>query len=98
MKKSFIYVGSIVLLTRCYSFDKEIAIKEFQALKPDCEIVKIADHECDGTLGDCWYVDFKYKTADSEIVYDTTLQYWKVDDKWIISKEKVTEDIRSTSH
>ena len=98
MKKSFIYIGAIVLLTRCYSFDKEIAIKEFQALKPDCEIVKMVDYECDGTFGECWYVDFKYKTAGSEIVQDTTLQYWKVDDKWITRKEKVTEDIRSTSH
>ena len=98
MKKSLIYVGLIVLLTRCYSFDKEIAIKEFQALKPHCEILKTVDYECDGTLGECWYVNFKYKIADSEIVYDTTLQYWKMDDKWITSKEKVTEDIKSTSH
>jgi hypothetical protein len=74
-------------VTGCYSFDKEVALKEFKELKPNCEIVKVTDYECDGTLGGCWYVEFKYKKPDSETVSDTTLQYWNVDDKWITRAE-----------
>jgi|688.fasta_scaffold356643_3 hypothetical protein len=31
--------------------------------------------------------EFKYKRINSETIYDTTLQYWKVDDKWITKRE-----------
>lgn len=74
-------------LTSCYSFEKEVALKEFKELKPACEIIKMTDYECDGTLGECWYVQFNYKCADSMTEQDTTLQYWNVDDKWITKKE-----------
>jgi hypothetical protein len=80
-------IGLLSLLTGCYSFDKEVALQEFKELKPNCEIIKMTDYECDGTLGECWYVEFKYKHGDSGTVYDTTLQYWKVDDKWVTKKE-----------
>jgi hypothetical protein len=80
--------GLLFLLTGCYSFEKEAALKEFKELKPNCEIVEMTDYECDGTLGECWYVEFKYKLADSETVFDTTLQYWKVDDKWMTKKSR----------
>lgn len=86
------YFGLLGLLTSCYSFDKEVAINEFKKLKPNCEIVKILDYECDGTFGDCWYVDFKYKEANSEITYDTTLQYWRRNDKWITRRQKMNDD------
>jgi hypothetical protein len=75
------------LLTGCYSFDKEVALKEIKELKPNCEIIEMVDYECDGTLGTCWYVEFKYKNKDSNTVYDTTLQYWEVDNKWITKAE-----------
>jgi hypothetical protein len=74
-------------MTSCYSFEKQVALKEFSELKPDCEIVRMVDYECDGTVGECWYVEFKYKKADSETGYDTTLQYWKVKDKWVTKRE-----------
>lgn len=81
------YILSLLnLLTGCYSFDKEVALNEFKELKPNCEIVKMTDYQCDGTLGECWYVEFKYKRADSNTVYDTTLQYWKVENLWIRQK------------
>lgn len=86
--------GVFIFLTSCYSFDKEVALKEFKELKPDCEIVKMTDYQCDGTLGECWYVEFKYKKPDSGATYDTTLQYWKVKDKWVTKREfnKLTKD------
>jgi hypothetical protein len=80
-------IGLMSLLTGCYAFDKEVARKQFSELKPNCEVIEMTDYACDGTLGECWYVEFKYKRAGSETVYDTTLQYWKVDDKWITKKE-----------
>ena len=80
-------IGLLSLLASCYSFDKEIALKEFSKLKPNCEIVKMTDYECNGTLGECWYVEFKYKRVGSETANDTILQYWKVDDKWITKNE-----------
>jgi hypothetical protein len=83
------YFGLFCLMTSCYSFEKEVALKEFKELKPNCEIVKMVDYECDGTLGECWYVEFKYKKPDSKVVYDTTLQYWFRDDKWITRKEEL---------
>jgi len=86
------FIAPLILMTGCYSFDKEVALKEFKELKPDCEIVKMVDYECDGTLGECWYVEFKYKKPDSETVFDTTLQYWFRDDKWITKKEKMSRD------
>jgi len=88
------YFGLFCLMTSCYSFDKEVALKEFKELKPDCEIVKMVDYECDGTLGECWYVEFKYKKPDSGTTYDTTLQYWKIKDKWVTKREfnKLTKD------
>jgi hypothetical protein len=79
----------VSLLTSCYSFDKKVALKEFKELKPNCHIVEMIDHECDGTLGSCWYVEFKYKIKNSETVYDTTLQYWEVDGKWITRAEYI---------
>jgi len=75
-------IALLSLLTSCYSFDKEVAIDEFRRLKPNCEIIETHDYECDGTFGECWYVKFKYKYSDS--VSDTTLQYWKVENKWIV--------------
>jgi hypothetical protein len=88
MNRSKIYaIGLLSLLTSCYSFDNEVAFSEFKGLKPNCEIIEMTDYECDGTLGECLYVKFKYKLADSETVYDTTLQYWKVGDKWITREE-----------
>ena len=86
------FIGLLTLMTSCYSFDRGIALKEFKELKPDCEIVKMVDYECDGTLGECWYVEFKYKKPDSETIYDTTLQYWYRDDKWITKKEELSRD------
>ncbi len=88
-KRIWTFIIGLILLTGCYSFDKKVALNEFKELKPDCEIVKIVDYECDGTLGECWYVEFKYKKPDSEITYDTTLQYWKRRDKWITKKEEL---------
>lgn len=85
-------------MTSCYSFDKEVALKEFKELKPDCEIVKMVDYECDGTLGECWYVEFKYKQRNSETIYDTTLQFWKTDNKWITRKEKLVAISQITSN
>ncbi len=82
-------IGLLILLSGCYNFDKEVAVKEFTELKPNCEIIKMKDYECDGSLGECWYVEFKYKYTDSGTVYDTTLQYWRVDGKWIIKKEHI---------
>ena len=84
------FIVLLIIMTGCYSFDKEVALKEFKGLKPDCEIVEIVDYECDGTLGECWYVKFKYKKPNSEAIYDTTLQYWNSGDKWITKKEKIT--------
>ena len=94
MPKSAIsnFIGLLILVTGCYSFDKEVALKEFKELKPDCTIVELVDYECDGTLGGCRYVKFNYKKPDSEIIYDTTLQYWNSGDKWITQKEKTTSD------
>lgn len=80
-------IGLLSLLTSCYSFDKEVALKEFRELKPNSEIIKMTDYECDGTLGECWYVEFKYKDKDSRTTNDTTFQYWKKDDKWLTSTE-----------
>jgi hypothetical protein len=86
MKKNNIYIiGLLSFLTSCYSFDKEVALKEFKELKANSEIIKIRDYEADGTLGECWYVEFKYK--DSGTLHDTTLQYWKIDNKWITKLE-----------
>ena len=80
-------IGLLCLLTSCYSFDKEVALKEFKELKPDGEIIKMEDYECSGTFGACWYVEFKYKNKDTGTIYDTTLQYWNVEDKWITRTE-----------
>ena len=85
------YVALFVLITSCNSFDKDMALREFKELKPNCEIVEMVDYECDGTLGECWYVEFKYKRPDSGIVYDTALQYWKRDEKWTTKKEGYQE-------
>ena len=98
MRNASIYIGLTCLLTSCYSFDKEIALKTFKELKPDCEIVEMADHECDGSPGECWYVDFKYKSLDSETVYDTTLQFWKKGDMWISTNEKIPKDTKPISN
>lgn len=89
MSKSttWLYVILLCLLTGCYSFDKGVALKEFKELKPNCEIVKMTDYECDGTLGACWYMEFNYKDKDTGTTSDTTLQYWNVDDKWITRAE-----------
>ena len=88
MNKTWTYaIGLLSLLTGCYSFDKEVELKEFKELKPNCDVIKMTDYECDGTLGECWYVEFEYKHEGSLTVHDTTLQYWKVDDKWITEKE-----------
>lgn len=84
------YIGLLSLMTSCYSFDKKLALKEFKELKPNCEIVKMIDYECDGTLGECWYVEFKYKKFNSETILDTTLQYWKRDDKWVTNKKELS--------
>jgi hypothetical protein len=81
-------IGLLSLLTSCYGFDKEVAFKEFKELKPNCEIIAMTDYECDGTLGECWYVEFKYKDNSSGATNDTTLQYWKSDDKWLTSTEQ----------
>ena len=88
------YIGLLCLMASCYTFDKEVALKEFKEIKPDCEIVKMVDYECDGTLGECWYVEFKYKRRDSKTSNDTTLQYWKVKDKWVTKREynKITNN------
>jgi hypothetical protein len=86
------FIGLLIIMTSCSSFDKEVALKEFKELKPHCEIVEIVDYECDGTLGECWYVKFKYKKPNSETTYDTTLQYWNSGDKWITKKEKITRN------
>ena len=80
-------IGLLCLLTSCYSFDKEVALKEFKELKPNCEIIKMADYECSGTLGACWYVEITYKNKDSGTVSDTTFQYWEKDGKWLTSTE-----------
>jgi hypothetical protein len=77
----------VFILTGCYSFDKEVALKEFKELKPNSELIKMTDYECSGTMGECWYVEFKYKDKDSGTINDTTLQYWNVDDKWITRDE-----------
>jgi hypothetical protein len=74
-------------LTSCNSFDKEIALNEFKELNPACEILTMVDYECEGTFGECWYVNFKYTRNNSEIVYDTTLQYWKRENKWMTRRE-----------
>jgi hypothetical protein len=79
--------GLLSLLTSCYSFDREVALKEFKELKPNCEIVKMTDYECSGTLGECWYVEITFKDKDSGTTNDTTFQYWKKDDKWMTSTE-----------
>lgn len=71
------FIVILSVMTGCYSFDKEVALKEFYELNPGCNIVEIVDYECDGTLGECWYVKFKYKKPNSETIYETTLQYWK---------------------
>jgi hypothetical protein len=91
------FIGLLILMTGCYSFDKEVALKQFKELKPDFEIVEIVDYECDGTLGECWYVKFKYKKPDSEAIYDTTLQYWNSGDKWITKEERIARDKTSMS-
>jgi hypothetical protein len=78
-------IGLLSLLTSCYSFDKEVALKEFEELKPNCEIIKMTDYECSGTMGECWYVEFKYKDKASGTTNDTTFQYRKKDDKWLTS-------------
>jgi hypothetical protein len=80
-------IGLFGLLTSCYSFDKEVALKEFKELNPNCEIIKITDYECSGTIGECWYVEFKYIDKESGIINDTTFQYWKKDDEWLPSTE-----------
>ena len=82
----------------CYSFDNEVALNEFKELKPGCDIIEIVDYECDGTLGECWYVKFKYKKPDAETIYDTTLQYWNRDDEWITNREKITRDKTSRTN
>src|SRR5688572_3837828 len=86
------FIALLILMTGCYSFDKEVALKEFKELKPDCDIIEIDDYECDGTLGECWYVKFKYKKPDAETIYDTTLQYWNRGNEWITNKEKITRN------
>jgi hypothetical protein len=83
------YIVLLCLITSCYKFDKEVALKQFEELKPECEIIKMIDYECDGTLGECWYVEFKYKNHDSETIHDTTLQYWKRNNKWITRNEEL---------
>ncbi len=92
------FIGLFILMTSCYTFDKEVALKEFKELKPNCDIVEIVDYECDGTLGECWYVKIKYKKANSESIYDTTLQYWKKDDKWITLQDKLVSINQITSN
>lgn len=86
-KTTWYIIGLISLLTSCYSFDKEVALNEFKELKPNSEIIKMTDYECSRTMGECWYVEFKYKDKDSGTINDTTLQYWNVDDKWITRAE-----------
>jgi hypothetical protein len=80
-------IGLLCLLTSCYSFDKEVALKEFKELQPNGEIVKMTDYECSGTLGSCWYVEIKYKHKDTGTVSDTTFQYWQRDGKWLTNTE-----------
>ena len=80
-------IALLCLLTSCYSFDKEVALKEFKELKPNSEIIKMMDYECSGTLGACWYVEIKYKNKGSGTVSDTTFQYWERDGKWLTSTE-----------
>ena len=83
-------IGLLILMTSCYSFDKEVALKEFKELKPDCEIVSMRDYECDGTLGECWYVEFTYKKPNSETIHEITLQYWNKNDKWITREQFIS--------
>lgn len=97
-KRLTFHIGLLCLLTSCYSFDKEAAIKEFKVLKPDCEIIETRSYECDGTLGECWYVEFKYKQSNSETVYDTTFQYWKKDDNWTSQKVDLVSINQVTSN
>lgn len=83
------FIGCFVLMTSCHSFDKEVAFQEFKVLKPDCMVIKTIDYECDGTFGECWYVEFQFKKPKSDIIYDTTLQYWKIKDKWVTKRAYV---------
>ena len=89
MKSNLGYTsGLLVMMASCnYSFDKAVALKEFKEVKPNCAIIKMTDYECDGTLGECWYVEFKYDCSDSPGQRDTTFQYWNVDGKWLTRKQ-----------
>ncbi|MCE2997120.1 MAG: hypothetical protein ACK5PC_17020 [Cyclobacteriaceae bacterium] len=92
------FIGILSVMTSCYSFDKEVALKEFHELNPGCSIVEIVDYECYGTLRECWSVKFKYKKPNSETIYETTLQYWKKDGKWITLEDKLISINQITSN
>lgn len=74
------------VLTSCNSFDKEVALTEFKELKAGCVITEMTDYECDGTMGECWYVEFKYQDENGD-KRDTTLQYWRKERKWLTKRE-----------
>ena len=84
-------IGLVVLsLFSCRnsSFDKQIAINQFTKLKPACEIVATRVYDCDGTFGECVYLELKYKCHNQHTISDTTVQYWYVNDNWKTVNER----------
>ncbi|MEP2771644.1 MAG: hypothetical protein ABJH05_05820 [Fulvivirga sp.] len=56
-------------------FDSDIVISDIKNTYPNAEIEKVQSQPCDGTFGDCYYVNVRFKTDKFSIAIDTAFQY-----------------------
>jgi hypothetical protein len=78
-------------LTSCYTdFDNKIAERDLRFYFPESKIQQLRSYECDGTFGDCFYVDIKFTKNKSDRTTDTTWQYMRTD-TWTLNTLKTSQ-------
>lgn len=89
LKNPLLILFGCVVLNSCCSFDKEKASEMFQNHNPDFNIISATEYECSGTACECWYINFRYTKVESQIIKDTTVQFWVGKNAFIIVKSWV---------
>lgn len=88
------YILTLIILTTltsCYNdFDNKIAERDLKLYFPGSEIKQVTSYECDGTFGDCFYVDIKFRKNKSDQITDTTWQYMRTD-TWTLNPSKTSQ-------
>ncbi|TRX58760.1 hypothetical protein FNH22_12855 [Fulvivirga sp. M361] len=64
-----------MLLGCIKEFDNQLVINDLRKKYPELEMIKINSSPCDGTFGDCYYVNVTFKPSKFDDEIDTSFQY-----------------------